>query len=588
MNKLINILHLEDSYKDSELIQSIIESGKIAHQYFFADDEKKYIQILETENIDLILSDYSLPDYDGKKALKFAKEKYAYIPFIFVSGTMGEDVAIDSMLNGATDYVLKYKLERLVPAINRAMHEYELEIMHKHAELKLKESEILFKTIFNDAPMGIALIDSLSGKILNINPMFAKIAGQTMAEMINIDWMSITHPDDIQLDKNKMAQVVKGKINGFQIEKRYIHPNESSIWINMTVSSLLNKDKLQPQHLCMIEDITVRKQNEKELNIVNKELASQNEEKEKLAAELFLRNRELAFENMEKEIRATEMSIINKKLAFKNEEIEIGVAKLNIANRELLLQNDEKEKRTTELTIANQEITSQNKKLHIQNKELEQFTYIASHDLQEPLRTLISFTELIKVEQNGKIDKQTDKYLNFIAKSTERMQELVKGLLDYAQIGKERSLTLVDCNQIINDVMGDLTVSINESNTKISVQDLPKLNGYETELRQLFQNLISNSIKFRKKEENLEIKVSAKKDTANWTFSIQDNGIGIDEKNQDKVFTIYKRLHNRNEYEGLGIGLAHCKKIVELHNGSIWIESKLGHGSIFNFTIPKI
>ncbi|MDO9262291.1 MAG: ATP-binding protein, partial [Flavobacteriaceae bacterium] len=524
-------------------------------------------------------------------------------------GTMGEDVAIDSMLNGATDYVLKHKLERLVPAINRAMHEYELEIMHKHAELKLKESEILFKTIFNDAPMGIALIDSLSGKILNINPMFAKIAGQTMAEMINIDWMSITHPDDIQLDKNKMAQVVKGKINGFKIEKRYIHPNKSSIWINMTVSSLLDKDKLQPQHLCMIEDITLRKQTEQELIIANKELGYQNQEKEKQAAELYIANRDLAFENKEKEIRAAELIIINNKLAFKNQEKEFRTAELNIANRELRFQNEEKEKRaaeliiankelsfqneekekrTAELVVANAEIIAQNKKLHNQNKELEQFTYIASHDLQEPLHTLISFTELIKVEQNGKIDKQTDKYLNFIAKSTERMQELVKGLLDYAQIGKASALTLVDCNQIINDVMDDLTVSINESNAKITVKELPKLNGYETELRQLFQNLISNAIKFRKKEENLEIKVSAKKDTANWTFSIQDNGIGIDEKNQDKVFTIFKRLHNRNEYEGLGIGLAHCKKIVELHNGSIWIDSKLGDGSIFNFTIPKI
>jgi light-regulated signal transduction histidine kinase (bacteriophytochrome) len=338
----------------------------------------------------------------------------------------------------------------------------------------------------------------------------------------------------------------------------------------------------------MIEDITLRKQTEQELIIANKELGYQNQKKEKQAAELYIANRDLAFENKEKEIRAAELIIINNKLAFQNEEKEKRAAELIIANKELSFQNEEKEKRAAELVVANDEIIAQNKKLHNQNKELEQFTYIASHDLQEPLHTLISFTELIKVEQNGKIDKQTDKYLNFIAKSTERMQELVKGLLDYAQIGKASALTLVDCNQIINDVMDDLTVSINESNAKITVKELPKLNGYETELKQLFQNLISNAIKFRKKEENLEIKVSAKKDTANWTFSIQDNGIGVDEKNQDKVFTIFKRLHNRNEYEGLGIGLAHCKKIVELHNGSIWIDSKLGDGSIFNFTIPKI
>jgi signal transduction histidine kinase len=140
VNKKIKILHLEDSLKDSELIHSILDSGDIVHDYFLADNEKDYINILEKENIDLILSDYSLPDYNGNEALKFAKEKYSHIPFIFISGTIGEDAAINTMLNGASDYVLKNKLERLVPAIKRALHEYELENLHKHAEELLQQA----------------------------------------------------------------------------------------------------------------------------------------------------------------------------------------------------------------------------------------------------------------------------------------------------------------------------------------------------------------------------------------------------------------------------------------------------------------
>ena len=139
MNKKIKILHLEDSLKDSEIIHSIIESGEIEHEYFLADTELYFIYILETENIDIILSDFSLPNYNGNKALKVAREKYSHIPFIFVSGAMGEDAAINAMLNGATDYVLKNKLERLVPAIKRALREYELEINREQAEIKLKE-----------------------------------------------------------------------------------------------------------------------------------------------------------------------------------------------------------------------------------------------------------------------------------------------------------------------------------------------------------------------------------------------------------------------------------------------------------------
>lgn len=138
MDKKIKILHLEDSLRDSELIHSLIETGGIVHDYFYADNEKDYLMFLEKENIDLILSDYSLPDFNGKKALMIAKEKYEHIPFIFVSGTIGEDAAINAMLKGASDYVLKNKLERLIPAIKRALHESELERLHKQAEVSLQ------------------------------------------------------------------------------------------------------------------------------------------------------------------------------------------------------------------------------------------------------------------------------------------------------------------------------------------------------------------------------------------------------------------------------------------------------------------
>ncbi len=145
MNKKVRILHLEDSDKDSELIHSMIESSEIANEYFLTDNKKDYLDFLEKENIDLILSDYNLPDYNGNEALKIAREKYATIPFIFVSGTMGEDVAINAMLNGATDYVLKNRLERLVPAIKRALHEFELESSRKQAEKNLIEKNELIE-----------------------------------------------------------------------------------------------------------------------------------------------------------------------------------------------------------------------------------------------------------------------------------------------------------------------------------------------------------------------------------------------------------------------------------------------------------
>jgi light-regulated signal transduction histidine kinase (bacteriophytochrome) len=292
---------------------------------------------------------------------------------------------------------------------------------------------------------------------------------------------------------------------------------------------------------------------------------------EKLTNELIIANKELALQNELKEIRADELDFAKEEKGKRADELDFA--------------KEEKGKRAAELIIINKEIILKNKKLFIQNKELEQFAYITSHDLQEPLRSLICFTELIQNEYKNKLDEQADTYLDFIAKSSNRMQELVKGLLDYSRIGKEKVICSVDCNIIVKEVLSDLTLSIRESNAKITVNDLPILNGYSTELRQLFQNLISNAIKFRKKDIVPEILISASKQDKMWHFVIQDNGIGIEEKYKEKIFIIFKRIHNRTEYEGTGIGLSFCKKIVELHNGSIWFESKNNEGSTFNFTI---
>lgn len=278
---------------------------------------------------------------------------------------------------------------------------------------------------------------------------------------------------------------------------------------------------------------------------------------------------------------------INIGLQKKVSDMEVEIIKRSREIQDLNFELEKKVKERTE-TLLKRETTleKQNKKLQNQNKELEQFTYIASHDLQEPLRSLISFSELLEKEFIGKLGENGEFYINFISKSSKRMQLLVKGLLDYSRIGREKKLAEIDCNQIIKDVLSDMMITIKESNAEITVSDLPHLKGYETEIRQLFQNLVSNALKFRKKDVAPKIKIFAQKKEDDWLFSVQDNGIGIEENNKQKLFVIFKRFNNREEYEGTGIGLAHCKKIVELHGGTIWADSKFGEGSTFYFTIP--
>lgn len=167
------------------------------------------------------------------------------------------------------------------------------------------------------------------------------------------------------------------------------------------------------------------------------------------------------------------------------------------------------------------------------------------------------------------------------------MEELVKVLMDHSRIGSNREITLVDCRQIIEEIHLDMFVLINEKKAELNIGHMPKISAYSVELRQLFQNLIANAIKFRKKNVPPKIKIIASEDEEKWIFSVEDNGIGIEAENTTKIFKVFQKLHNRHEYEGTGIGLAHCKKIVELHEGHIWVESKIGIGSIFNFTISK-
>ncbi len=224
--------------------------------------------------------------------------------------------------------------------------------------------------------------------------------------------------------------------------------------------------------------------------------------------------------------------------------------------------------------------------LEVKNKELEKFAYVASHDLREPLRTMKSFAQLMEVKYIDKLDEKASKYLNFISKAASRMGDVVNVLLDHSRVGQNTVLASIDCQSIINDLMKDLDKLISETKVSFEIDPLPVIKAYEVEMRMIFQNLVSNAIKFRKEDTRPVISISAKKKSMHWEFCIADNGIGIEPQFKEKIFSLFQKLHSRVEYEGAGIGLAHCQKIVELHGGKIWVESEVGVGSSFYFTIP--
>lgn len=236
---------------------------------------------------------------------------------------------------------------------------------------------------------------------------------------------------------------------------------------------------------------------------------------------------------------------------------------------------------------AEQELARKAEELARSNAELELFAYVASHDLQEPLRMVASYTQLLARRYKGKLDGDADEFIGYAVDGASRMQQLIQDLLSYSRLTtRGKTLNLIQAGAACNTAQDNLQRSIKESNAQIIVGPLPEVFGDATQLTQLFQNLIGNAIKYRN-EHRPEIRVSATPDGSKWTFAVQDNGIGIEPQYSERIFQMFQRLHTRKEYSGTGIGLAVCRKIVERHGGKIWVESQPGQGSTFLFTIPR-
>ncbi len=264
--------------------------------------------------------------------------------------------------------------------------------------------------------------------------------------------------------------------------------------------------------------------------------------------------------------------------------VEVHASCLEVKGERLILSSirDISERKKSEEALHKYAIS-----LERSNKELEHFAYVASHDLQEPLRKIGSFTELLARKYQDRLDEKAVTYINYIVDGAHRMQILINDLLSFSRVAtRGKPFEPVDCNAILIRVQQDLELALEECGARLSIADLPTVTADDIQLGQVFQNLIGNAVKYRDPGKVPDIRVSVGKRGSEWVFSVSDNGIGIDAQHFERVFQLFQRLHTREEYSGTGIGLALCKKIVERHGGNIWLESTPGQGSTFFFTLP--
>ena len=371
--------------------------------------------------------------------------------------------------------------------------------------------------------------------------------GKTYAE-----WVTLVHPEDRPEAEEAMRNAIQQGV--FETEFRAVWPNGTLRWLAARGVVFKNGDG-KPRRLVGVNiDITERRKTEEALR------------------------RSLQQGTLETEFRAvwpdgTVRWLAARGVVFKNGD--------GTPRRLVGVNIDITERRKTEEDMAR--LLSE---LQRSNKELEQFAYIASHDLQEPLRMIASYVQLLEQKYKGRLDEKADKYIYFAVDGALRMQNLIEALLAYSRVTTRGApFDPVDTNLVFTHVVVNLSAVIKENHAVVTKDPLPTVRGDEAQLAQLFQNLIGNAIKFRKPDTPPLVHVSAKKARKQWAFSVRDNGIGMEAKYFDRIFQIFQRLHTHAEYPGTGIGLAICKRIVERHGGRIWLESAPGEGTTFFFTL---
>ncbi len=479
---------------------------------------------------------------------------------------------------------------------------------------QIKFTELTFQLIVESSPNAIVLVNK-EGKIAYINSQTEKLFGYIRSELIGQP-VELLIPERFsnhhKAFRDLFFQIPSVRVMGAGRELFALRKNKSEFPIEIGLNPVITVDGTLV--LASIIDITERKKAEERFRLVvesapnamilvNSEgtITLVNDQTEKLFGyerkelignklELLIPNR---FRGHHPNHRNTfflkpqtrSMGAGRDLFALKKDgnevQVEIGLNPIETTEGQMVLASiiDITERKIQE------QIVKRHAELEAKNKELEQFAYIASHDLQEPLRTISNYMKVFEEDYNTVLDDNALRYLQSVNNATTRMSKLVKALLDYSRLGRNKQLVLVDGKKIINDVIADLETIIKTTGTTIEVGEVTKIDAYEVEVRQLFQNLITNAIKFRKKDVPCVIKINLERIKDKWKFSVSDNGIGIAPEHFERIFFIFQRLNPIDLYEGYGIGLANCKKIVELHEGEIWVESVLGEGSTFNFII---
>ncbi|MBA3686619.1 MAG: response regulator [Planctomycetes bacterium] len=484
----VNILLVDDRPAKQLALTAILE--ELGQNLVVAHSGKEALRLLLRDEFAVILLDVNMPVMDGFETAALIRQRVRteHTPIIFITAHNATDThASKGYSLGAVDYIFA----PVVPSILRAKILVFIDLYRQTEELA--RNEALFRRIFEEAPIGMALLDE-GDRFQKVNQAFSAMLGYESEALGTMTHAAITHPDDRKRESKEAVRLARGEGAAASLDKRYLDKDGKEVWASTTTIRIRGTKGKEAHRLVMAKDITD--------------------------------------------------------------------------------------------TQHIQELERLTYQLQRTNAELEQFAYVAAHDLQEPLRMISSFLHLLEREMGPSLSAKAKVYFAHVTSGAERMRALVHSVLEFSRIDAESSeIGLIDTEDAVRREVAVLAETIAATRAVIEVGPLPSVRCSPAGMSRLIQNLLSNALKFSSKDAPL-IRVAATASDGWVTISVRDNGIGIPPSQGGKLFILFQRLHTRNDYPGTGIGLASCKKIVENHGGRIWFESQPGHGTEFFFTLP--
>jgi PAS domain S-box-containing protein len=637
MGNALHIVMLEDRPEDAVLIKDELRKGGLQFSFVRVDTKPDFIDQITRRKPDIILSDHGLPSFDGLSALRLAREKCPDVPFVFVTGALGEEFAIRGFENGASDYVLKHRLSDLVSSVERALRAAEVMRQNREHDQALRRKEEFFRMLVDGVnDYSLCMLDA-TGHILSWNSGAERITGYTAAEAIGRFLDIVFTPDDVARGKGQSIVAAAAREGRYEEEGWRQRKDGTRYWTHVVFTAVRDASGAVQGITKVSQDMTERKRCEEALR--KSEMRTRGILETALDAIVVMDSEGVVHEwnpAAEQMFGYARADAVGRKLAdliipvYLREHHRAGLTRylvdghgpmLNQRIETLAVRADgsefpvelavtetktngtrmftgyisditERKRAEEEIKQLNaeleQRVQKRTQQLEMANKELEAFSYSVSHDLRAPLRHINGFVEILRSSAAHVLDKENRGYLDTIADSARQMGQLIDDLLAFSRMGRaELRFVPVKLDSILADALRELRQEIEGRDVHWNMHSLPQVHGDPAMLRQVFINLLSNALKYSRTRSTARIEVKHTETPQEHIISVTDNGVGFDNAYAHKLFGVFQRLHAAQEFEGTGIGLAIVRRVIARHGGRVWARGAVDKGATFFISLPK-